>query len=124
MATCSSCGRHLIRTHRTRVQKLLFSDAFKCGKCGRRSYNLHPSLHVKSLFLFSRYTRCIACGNLDVHRLEKRDRIDSVSKRLVSRLMQLLGAPINRCAACRLQYYDWRSIDPDVHSPEAEPEQL
>ena len=59
-------------------------------------------------YLFSPYTHCVRCGTISVTRAAKRDRIDSVSRNILSRIQHLLGAPLNKCAACRLQYYDWR----------------
>jgi hypothetical protein len=47
-----------------------------------------------------------------VRRQRKHDRIDTVSNHPLSRLMQITGAPLNRCFACRVQYYDWRPLAP------------
>jgi hypothetical protein len=69
---------------------------------------MHAPVEARLTFLFSRRTHCIRCGTADVHRLSKRDRIDSVSNSLASWLMRLSGAPLNKCPSCRLQYYDWR----------------
>jgi DNA-directed RNA polymerase subunit RPC12/RpoP len=90
------------------VQKLVYSDIYRCTKCGRR-VNLVRSAHSVALtFFFSRHSHCIRCGTTNVHRLKKRDRIDSVSRHPVSVLLGLVGAPFNRCNRCRLQYHDWR----------------
>ena len=97
-----------MRSHRTAAQKIFFSDVFRCSRCGYRRKRVHPVVDANLAFVFSRYTRCIRCGSERIERLKKRDRIDSVSKNLVSRLLRLTGAPVNKCPSCRLQYYDWR----------------
>jgi hypothetical protein len=101
-----------MRRRRTLLQKTIYSDAFECRKCGLRRRVVHRVLRVNARFLFSRYTHCIRCGTPRVHRTSKQDRIDSVSYHVVSLVQRLLGAPVNRCVACRLQYYDWRQPPP------------
>ena len=108
MAECPNCGTHLIRTHRTVVQKLFYADVLQCTKCGNRMKRLHSTLDASVSFFFSRYSHCIRCGTPDVYRLKKQDRIDSVSRHPASFLLALTGAPFNKCSSCRLQYHDWR----------------
>jgi hypothetical protein len=108
MPDCPKCGKHLGRKHRHGFQKLIYRDAFKCGKCGFFVGVRRAPLNVRSWFVASRHSRCIRCGNTDVHRSRKRDHIDTVSHHPISVLLHLTGAPIVRCFACRLQYYDWR----------------
>jgi hypothetical protein len=91
------------------LQKLFYSELSQCSKCGLRVKQPHPLLRTLTLrFLFSRYTQCVRCGTFHVQRSRKRDRIDSLSKTLYSLIQHILGAPLNKCVACRLQYYDWR----------------
>jgi uncharacterized protein with PIN domain len=116
MPNCPNCAKHMTRTHRTPVQKLVYSDIFRCTKCGHRLNRLHASLGATFTFAFSRHTHCIRCGTPNVHRLKKRDRIDSVSRHPASLLLALTGAPFNRCASCRLQYHDWRRPGRDAAS--------
>jgi len=47
-----------------------------------------------------------------VHRTAKRDRIDSFSKNVVTVIQGVFAAPINKCPACRPQFYDWRRPRP------------
>ena len=108
MPQCPDCSKHMMRTHRSLVQKLLYSDVFRCTKCGRRVNRVHTALSVSFAFGFSRHSHCIRCGTENVQRLKKRDRIDSVSRHPASMLLALTGAPYNRCSSCRLQYHDWR----------------
>jgi hypothetical protein len=98
----------MTRTHRTLSQKLLYSDVFRCRKCGRRLQRSRLSSSGLLTFAFSRYSHCIRCGTPDVHRMKRRDRIDSVSRHPISLLFALIAAPLNRCYSCRLQYRDWR----------------
>ena len=116
MPECSSCGRHLMRAHRGTIQKLLYMDVFRCTKCGNRLKRMHPVLRSNVQFCCSRYTRCIRCGTFDVHRLSKRDRVDTMSRHPASWFFRLLGAPLAKCTACRLQYYDWRPFKPGARS--------
>ncbi|MEP7305872.1 MAG: hypothetical protein ABJA98_10165 [Acidobacteriota bacterium] len=97
-----------MRTHRTLAQKLLYSDVFRCRKCGRRLKRSRLRSGGILTFAFSRYSHCIRCGTPNVHRMKKRDRIDSMSRHPLSLLLRLTGAPLNRCYSCRLQYRDWR----------------
>ena len=87
--------RPLTPTTRRRnlIRKLVYSDTF-------------------IEFVFSRHTHCIRCGTARVRRQVKRDRVDWVSKHPFRLLFRLTGAPCNKCDACRLQYYDWRSPVP------------
>jgi predicted RNA-binding Zn-ribbon protein involved in translation (DUF1610 family) len=110
MRQCPSCGGHLTRKHRASVEKVLYSDVFRCPNCDYRLKRLHPSLDSNLSFVFSRHTHCVNCGSDNVHRLQKRDRIDSMSKHPLSLLFRLTGAPLNKCPSCRLQYYDWRPV--------------
>jgi len=72
---------------------------------------------VRFRFVFSRHSRCLKCGKTErVSRLAKRDYIDGFSKSPLSLLQGVMGAPINRCSACRLQYYDWRGPSPEAKS--------
>jgi predicted RNA-binding Zn-ribbon protein involved in translation (DUF1610 family) len=112
MMECPRCGRELKRIRRTALQRFFFSDAFACHKCGYRTRRVYPFVRVNAKYLFSRHTHCIKCGTARVYRLSKRDRVDSMSKHVFSLLQQVTLAPVNKCLACRLQYYDWRPPEP------------
>src|SRR6476659_12483 len=117
MRQCPLCGKSLLRVHRTSMQKLVYADVLRC-QCGYGEGRVHHALRPPKFvsrtvrFLWSSSTRCIKCGSPDVHRLTKRDRVDSMSKHVLSRLFRLTLAPINKCSSCRLQWYDWRPIKP------------
>ena len=110
MPACPRCQTPMVRTHRTALQRLLYEGMFQCPACafqGKRPYRaLYPTL----AFLLSRYTRCIRCSNANVQRLSRRDSVDWMSWHPISLVCRVTGAPLNRCPACRLQYYDWRPI--------------
>jgi hypothetical protein len=114
MPVCPNCGHHLMRMHRSAAQKIVYADAFRCSRCHFRTRRLRTALSVSLAFYFSRFTHCIRCGSSRIERLKKRDRIDSTSKHPTSLLLRLTGAPLKKCPACRLQYYDWRPPVPDV----------
>jgi hypothetical protein len=108
MPECSGCGQHAVRVHRTLWERLVYADAYRCSACGLRARRMRRSLQVRLTFWFSRHTHCIRCGSAAIERPRKRDRVDAVSGNVLSRLQRLTGAPLNRCGACRVRYYDWR----------------
>ena len=114
MRTCPKCGQGMMRAHRTRLQKVLYSDAFCCSNCPYRDVWLRPTIDVNLSFFFSRFTRCVRCGTDKIHSLRERDQLDSMSKHPTSLLFALTGAPIRKCPYCRLQYHDWRPPAPTV----------
>lgn len=117
---CPRCGRHLSHSHRTVLEKLVYSDMYRCVRCEYRMGLAYSFWRSNLTFAFSRRTRCIRCGTIAVHRSAKRDRIDSVSRNPLSWLMRLTGAPVVRCTRCRLQYYDWRRPEHRVHRADVE----
>ena len=69
-------------------------------------------MSVRYNFFVSTNARCVNCGTAKVQRVAKRDLLDGLSGHPVSQLQRLTFAPLNRCAACRLQFYDWRPVAP------------
>jgi hypothetical protein len=110
MPPCGRCGYHLTRTHRLLLEKVIYSETYSCAKCGERVRRLRRQIDPAHVFLLSLHTRCVQCGSTRIERLKARDRIDPVSSHPFSQLLRLTGAPVNRCPACRLQYYDWRPL--------------
>jgi hypothetical protein len=109
---CTRCGGRMARTHRTLLEKVAYSLKLQCPQCGGTSRRLHHGLQMLLVRLGSRYAHCVRCGSSNVHRLAERDRIDSMSWCTTSILFRLTAAPLNRCPACRLQFYDWRPPAP------------
>jgi hypothetical protein len=110
--TCPHCKKHLSRVHRRQWERFLYSDIYVCNGCARRVGSFYRPLYIHGRFLFSRYSRCIQCGSEDVQRLKKRDKVDSFATHPLAWVQLLLGAPVNRCGACRLQFFDWRKPRP------------
>ena len=106
----------MMREHRKAFQKVIYAELFRCSRCRTRVRRVYPFLRLNYEFLFSRHTRCVRCGTPAVHRMAKRDRVDSLSKNPLSQIQRLTGAPVNKCPACRLQYYDWRAPHPQVRA--------
>jgi hypothetical protein len=107
---CRQCGHQLTRVRRTFLQKLIYSDAWYCRRCHRQTTHLYLALATHLQHCSSRYTRCVRCAGLNVRRLRRRDRSDPLSKHPISLLLGWVGAPLNMCDRCRLQYFDWRPI--------------
>jgi hypothetical protein len=63
--------------------------------------------YARCRFLFSRHSRCIRCGSEAVQRLKKRDKVDGFSQNPLALMQVLIGAPVNRCSPCWLQFFDW-----------------
>jgi hypothetical protein len=102
------CGGHLIKIHRSAIQKLFYSELYRCSVCGQTSAILPRWLLANFYVVFSLHSRCVRCGGHDVYRLDKHDRIDSLSKHPLSVLQGLLLAPLLKCPHCRLQFHDFR----------------
>jgi len=112
MVRCPKCGAGMERSRRRGMERAMYAAKFKCGACDTRVSETRPYLKANVTFMFSRYTHCIKCGAIDVQRRTTEDRIDPFTKHPLSRLLFLTGAPIYRCATCRVQYYDWRGKEP------------
>jgi len=108
MSPCHRCGKHFVRVHRSVLEKCLWSDMYRCSGCKRKQGYFHRYLYSHYHFMFSRHSRCIRCGSEAVDRLKKRDKVDSFSQNPLALMQVLIGAPVNRCSPCRLQFFDWR----------------
>ena len=117
MNRCLKCGGHLQKVHRNLFEKMLCSDAYQCMKCDRKSRRFYDWWFSPYRFIFSRYTVCIRCGTHRVHRMSKRDPLDSVSKNPLSLVQQIVRAPRNKCPFCRVQYHDLRPVAPTLQTP-------
>jgi len=90
----------------------MFRKVMKCSTCGYHARAWRLPFDRTTTFVFSRYSRCIQCGSYRVRRLPGRDRIDGRSTHPLSVLLALTLAPFYHCNPCRLQYHDWRSVQP------------
>lgn len=126
MTLCPQCGSRMARVHRALLQKLVYADRFRCPRCKARSVRFQPFLAdlVSTFrFIFSERSRCPRCEGYEVYRLNRRDRIDSFSANPVALFQFLLGAPVNKCSACRLHFYDWREPRKKSGTAPSEPDQ-
>ena len=103
-----SCGHGFIRVHRTRFQRLLYSDVYQCKHCGQIARTLHRWMGVTFRIVFSLHGQCTRCGGDRVHRMDRRDSVDGFSKHPLSLVQGLFFAPILKCPHCRLQFHDFR----------------
>ena len=110
---CPHCNGRLDRVHRNLLERLVCRRVMACARCRRRFREWRIPLDAEAVFLSSRYTCCIQCGNPQVRRLPKRDGIDRMSSHPLSLLMGLAMSPIYHCRLCRLQYRDWRQVTPE-----------
>ena len=102
----------LARVHRSLVGRAMFRKVLACSACGYRARTWRLPFEKTATFVFARHSRCIRCGSYRVKRLRGRDRIDSRSTHPISVLLSLTLAPFYHCNPCRLQYHDWRPVQP------------
>jgi hypothetical protein len=99
----------LTRKHRTRLEKLFFTDVFQCKQC-RDDVRFSRVDVFSSSFILSRYTCCASCRGSKVERVKRGWHFASRSPHLLSQLFRLTGAPAYTCLQCWRLYYDWRPI--------------
>ncbi len=85
------------------LDKFRYSAVYRCHKCNEKMVITRPYVYRVTL-----HTCCPRCGNSELKKLEKRDRIDEMYSSLISALGHFLGAPLYWCQFCRLQFYDFR----------------
>lgn len=107
-----------MRVHRNLLERWLWADMYECPGCKRRKGSYHRYLYAHWCFLFSRHAHCIRCGSAAVQRLKKRDKVDGFSQNPLALMQALVGAPVNRCSPCRLQFFDWRKPREGVTAPD------
>jgi DNA-directed RNA polymerase subunit RPC12/RpoP len=62
--------------------------------------------------LLQKHVRCPDCGTNRLSKLTKYDKIDRKSRSYLRRFLGMFGAPIYHCTFCRLQFRDYRGLDP------------
>ena len=105
---CPRCSGRIEPVDQTRLQSILYSEAFVCTGCGVRMelYRGLISFVINNhRFLFSRYSHCLSCGSANVDRGRK---AHSVSKNPLGWIQLLAAAPLMECYPCGRQYFDWR----------------
>ena len=107
MTVCIYCGRDAVRRPRSFWLKVVSKASFSCPRCESR-WNRPRAL----FFFFQRYVECPLCKTRAISQLAKKDRIDPMLFNPLRRLLALFGASIYHCTFCRVQFRDWRKLDP------------
>ena len=109
---CDNCGKQMLRSHRTMIQRLVYAKLYKCTRCQTaagypRAWTLH----------FSLVPHCPRCGTERLSVRRELDKIDSLRRTPIGLVYRLLGARLYHCHSCRLQFYDLRKpgSDPAEH---------
>ena len=116
---CLECGGAVRRSRRGFFERLLYSEAFRCESCGKRTKN--SSIDLK----YVRYVKCPGCHSVDLTILKKPDRVDRMQRGVLNTLHRLGGGKLYHCWFCRIQFYDVRrqfdvirKLEGDLNSPE------
>ncbi|MCC6585765.1 MAG: hypothetical protein IT168_03525 [Bryobacterales bacterium] len=109
MPQCVFCQGQVHRSRRSLFDRLVYEVVFRCEDCNRRF-----GLPKAWTFAWRPYVNCPKCGQTNLDRRTKRDHIDRMHRHPISRIQQLLFAPLYHCHLCRLQFYDWRPVKAPV----------
>jgi hypothetical protein len=90
----------------------VYSAIYICPNCQSELRVPYRGVYINVAFVFSRHTHCPRCGTANTLRSARRDSVDSLSHHPLSWIQHLLWAPLYHCIDCRLQYYDWRQLEP------------
>jgi hypothetical protein len=107
MIGCPDCTTHSSRCRRSVIQKVYSRAAFRCDKCGSTTHYYRPLFAI-----FQRHCQCPVCHNRDVKELPGRDPLDRMHANPLRRLLILFGCPLYYCTFCRVQFRDWRPVEP------------
>jgi len=99
---CQKCGGSLRRSRRSLFERLFYSEAFKCEKCGHRIRS--SSFDIR----YVHYVKCPQCHSVDLTVLKRRDGIDRMRKGFFNLFQRIAGGKLYHCWFCRLQFYDTR----------------
>ena len=113
---CPKCSGVLVRSHRRGIEKLIFSQAYRCKGCNHRKCESYLMTG-----LFDKYACCPRCGNPVPDRRSRRDKVDSMLHTPLRMLHWMLGGKLYHCVFCRLQFYDIRPIKSAAVSQRADP---
>ena len=110
MFKCPQCPDSMAYVARTPVQRIVYSAACVCPRCGYRLSLYHRFIGTLFIndyrFIFSRYSHCIRCGSGSVGRSNY---ADFLAKHPLGWIQRLIGAPMMECSSCGGGYFDWRS---------------
>jgi hypothetical protein len=113
MFRCPQCPDSMACVARTPVQRILYSAAYVCPRCGYRLSLYHLFIN-NYRFIFSCYSHCISCGSGSVGRSNY---ADFLAKHPLGWIQRLIGAPMLECSSCGGGYFDWRSRPRTVSVP-------
>ncbi len=97
----------MVRSHRRAIEKLIFSQTFRCKDCNWRKRDSYLRTG-----LLEEYASCPRCGNLAPDRRSKPDKVDSMLHTPLRFLYKIVGGKLYHCVFCRLQFYDTRPLKP------------
>ena len=103
MRSCTECGGHLHRIHRTFAERFAFMAIYECRECNDIS-----SVPRRFRYHLGRYPRCPKCGTLRIVKLKQRDHIDPMTRSPLNLLERICGGLLYHCKFCRLQFFDRR----------------
>ncbi len=118
MRNCRRCGGRVRRIHRTFWERFSYLAIYECRDCRdiityQQPYRHHLGPHC----------RCPRCGTLRVTRLKERDHIDPLNTGILNFLERLAGGRLYHCRFCRVQFYDRRSLAPEISAREEAPQE-
>jgi predicted RNA-binding Zn-ribbon protein involved in translation (DUF1610 family) len=105
MQHCPVCAGLGKRRSRTFVQRIFNRAKLRCTSCGAVWYWRR--------YLLQEHTLCPECGTSRLSKLRKYDKIDRKNSSFFRRFLAIFGAPIYHCTFCRLQFRDYRQLNPD-----------
>lgn len=108
MLTCPACNAPGRRCPRSFGERITCRAKFRCGDCGRR-WDWQRTI-------FQKYVHCPKCGTVRLIKRSTYDPIDKKNKNWLRKLLGLFGMPIFHCTYCRMQFRDYRQLDPERKS--------
>lgn len=66
--------------------------------------------------IFQKFTQCPECGTSRLSKRSRYDKIDRKSDSFLRRFIGIFGAPIYHCTFCRVQFRDFRGLNPNSKS--------
>lgn len=105
MQHCPVCAGLGKRRPRSFVERLFTRAKLRCSSCNAVWYWRR--------YFFQKHAQCPECGTSRLSKLRKYDKIDRISESVLRRSLALFGASIYHCTFCRLQFRDYRGLNPN-----------
>ena len=106
--TCASVRMLVVMPRQDEVSRLQAEDAAGTQRLAQLRQADRAAQEVKDVLNSLPGSRDFAKLPLAISEVAKRDRVDTISHHPLSVIQHLTFAPLNKCPACRLQYFDWR----------------